>query len=241
MQQSFTINVCLAPPLFPYFKNTGAIVIIVDILRATTSICAAIMNGAKEIIPVGSEDELKEYQSKGFLIAGERDGKTLCFADIGNSPHYFTPGIVKGKTIAYSTTNGTRIVEMAKDCHMLIAGSFYHLQPLADMLSRANHDVIIFCAGWKNKFNLEDTLFAGALTTRLLSKGSHRTNCDSAIAAADLWKQAEADVPAYLEKSAWIKRLKLYDVMHECLRTNITNCIPVFNNGSFKINTEINH
>src|ERR1035437_4937876 len=118
------VEVCFTPAVFDCFHDLEAVVVVVDVLRATSAICTAFMNGVDKIIPVGTVDEAREYKNKGYLLAAERDGLVLDFADFGNSPYNFTPERVKGKTIIYSTTNGTQAIQMASSCHKVAIGSF---------------------------------------------------------------------------------------------------------------------
>ena len=110
-----TIEVCFTPKLFAdIITKDNYIVVLADILRATTSICAAFENGVQEIIPVASLEIAKEYKDKGFLVASEQDGKKLDWADFGNSAFNFSREAVAGRTLVYCTTNGTRAIEIAK-------------------------------------------------------------------------------------------------------------------------------
>ena len=97
----------------------NSIVVIIDILRASSAICTAFANGAASIIPVADVGEAREYKSKGYLVAAERDGFVLDFADFGNSPFNFTREKVEGKTIVYSTTNGTGIINQASSAYII--------------------------------------------------------------------------------------------------------------------------
>jgi 2-phosphosulfolactate phosphatase len=236
-QNRHIIEVCFSPAVYPRFNNQEAVVVVVDILRATSAICTAFMNGARQIIPVATIEEARLYKEKGCLVAAERDGFVLDFADFGNSPFNFTKERVSGKTIIYSTTNGTKSVQMAKSCHKVLIGAFLNIDAVAHLLTEINRNVVIFCAGWKDKFNLEDTLFAGALTQRLLQTGYFYTNCDSAYASLDLWSLASPNVNRYIEKAAQRHRLKkngLDDVLDFCFSTGLTNIVPVLEGHSLE-------
>jgi len=208
-ETKFSVEVCFSPKLYEY-KLTASdfIVVIVDILRATTSICAAFDHGVKTIIPVGGVEKAKEYKEKGYIVACERDGKILDFADVGNSPSDFLEDSFKGETIAYSTTNGTKAIRMASDADSIVIGSFTNISALASWLTDQQKNVVVLCAAWKNLFNLEDSLFAGALTEKLLNSGQFNTSCDSAKAAVDLWSLASTNLASYLSKSSHRNRLK---------------------------------
>ncbi|MCD4789053.1 MAG: 2-phosphosulfolactate phosphatase [Bacteroidales bacterium] len=229
-----TIEVCFSPRLYEdRLTRENFIVVIVDILRATTSICSAFNNGVKKIIPIASLDEAREYKKKGFLVASERDGIVSDFADFGNSAFNFMTPEVVGKTIVYSTTNGTHAIEMAKSAEKVVIGAFTNLKPLAEWLVAQDKNVVILCAGWKNKFNLEDSFFAGALVESLLKYPNFRLFCDSATAALDIWKTGKQDMLGYIEKALHrhrLKRMGLDDVLEYSFTLNSTDVIPVLEN-----------
>ena len=223
------VEVCFSPVMFSDFRNDAAIVVIVDILRATSAIVTAFMNGVKSIIPVATLEEAMDYKKKGFLVAAERDGIVRDFADFGNSPYNFRREIIGGKDIVYSTTNGTLSIMMAKESHRVLIGSYLNLQALVDYINHEDHDLVILCAGWKNKFNLEDTLFAGVLAEEVLKNNRFTTNCDSTYASMDLWNLAKNDLLGYIEKAAQrhrLKKNKLDDVIAYCHTMNLTHLIP---------------
>ena len=228
------LETCFAPGLYRPEENVNSIVVIIDILRASSAICTAFANGAASILPVAVASEAKEYKSKGFLVAAERDGFVLDFADFGNSPFNFTREKVEGKTIVYSTTNGTSIINQASSAHMIAVGSFLNLTALTGWLIRMERNVTLFCAGWKNRFNLEDTVCTGAIATLMMETGNFATICDSTHAAMDLWSQARNDLPGYIDKAAQRSRLrdkKLDDCIGFCLTIDYTDKIPVMKNG----------
>ena len=224
------VEVCFSPALFTHFINREAIVVIVDILRATSAIVTAFMNGVEKIIPVGTLEEAEEMKRKGYMVAAERDGIVRDFADFGNSPFNFTAERVKGKEIVYSTTNGTQAIREASECYRVVIGAYLNFTSLAEWLIRENRDVVILCAAWKNKFNLEDSLFAGALSDYLLKSGNYTTICDSVHASVDLYNLASGNLLHYIEKAAQrhrLKKNKLDDVIGYCHSYDMTTMIPV--------------
>jgi len=224
------IEVCLTPALIGGYPEKDSIVVIIDVFRATSSICSAFANGVRSIIPVAETEEARIYKERGYLVAGERDGIKLDFADFGNSPENFAVETVKGKTVAYTTTNGTSTIHLASDYYQTIIGSFLNAVAIVSYLKNAGRDVLLLCAGWKGRFNLEDTLCAGYITSLLLETGTFRTVCDSALASVDLWKVAEPAAEAYIEKAAHRHRLRDKHLDHcisYCLSLNITDIIPV--------------
>ncbi|MCX6276688.1 MAG: 2-phosphosulfolactate phosphatase [Bacteroidetes bacterium] len=227
-----SVEVCFTPRLFGDIQTKeNYIVALVDILRATTSICAAFENGVQRIIPVATLEAAKSMKEQGFLVASELDGKKLDFADFGNSAFNFTRESVGGKTLVYCTTNGTRALDIARHAEKIAIGAFINLTALTEWLLRQEKNIVILCSGWKNKFCLEDALFAGALAEKLLENPSFCTHCDSAHAAMDLWNVASADLPGYIEKAAHrhrLKKLELDDVIPYSLKLDTTKVVPVF-------------
>ncbi|MEI7724600.1 MAG: 2-phosphosulfolactate phosphatase [Bacteroidota bacterium] len=230
-----SIEVCFSPKLFSEIQTKDHyIVVLVDILRATTSICAAFENGVKCIIPVATLEEAKAMKERGYLVASELDGKKLDFADFGNSAFNFSREAIGGQSLVYCTTNGTRALHIAKNAEKIAMGAFINLTALTTWLINQNKNVVILCSGWKNKFCLEDTIFAGALTKELLATRKFTTHCDSAVAALDLWRIARPDVLEYIEKAAHrhrLKKLELDDVIPYSFAIDSTGVVPVYING----------
>ena len=228
------LETCFSPALYEPDLHAGSIVVIIDILRATSAICTAFANGATSIIPVAEVHEAKDFKNRGYLVAAERDGYVLDFADFGNSPFNFTRERVEGKTIVYSTTNGTGIIKMAASADAIVIGSFLNISSLTRWLINMDKDVVLFCSGWKNRFNLEDALCAGAMAERLMESSLYSTICDSTLAAMDLWSLAKNDLSGYIEKVAQRSRLRdkgLDDCISFCLTPDFTKKIPVIKNG----------
>lgn len=224
------VEVCFSPLQYEKYHNENSIVVVCDILRATTSICTALGNGAKEVIPVRSVEEARKYKEQGYVLAGERDGKTLDFADFGNSPFNFTADRVKEQSIAYCTTNGTKAVFLGKDCKGVAVGAFINLSAVARYLVEQQQNVLVLCAGWKGKFCLEDTLFAGALAEILMQGDTYVTECDSVHAALDLWSIAKHDLMGYVQKMAQRERLRklgLDDVLDYCFTLDSSSIVPI--------------
>ena len=232
-----TIEVCFSPALFTAFENAEAIVVISDILRASSAIVTAFENGVERIIPVGTLEEAEAFKKRGYMVAAERDGIVRDFADFGNSPFNFTPERVSGKQIVYSTTNGTQAIHMAAGCHEVLIGAYLNFTAVLHHILEQERDVIILCAGWKNKFNLEDSLYAGALSEALLKGDKYQTICDSTKASIDLWEAAKKDLLAYIDKVAQRERLrknKLDDVIPYCHQFDTTKMIPVLRGDHLK-------
>jgi len=232
------VEICFVPELFEYYRNENSIVVIVDVLRATTSICVAFVNGVNKIIPVATAEEAIEFKNKGYIVASEKDGVKRDFADYGNSPHHFTKENVGGKDLVYCTTNGTRTIHKAAGAKGIAIGSFPNLSAISEWVIKQNCDVIILCAGWKGKFNLEDSLFAGALAEKLLENSAYETDSDSVVASLDLWSMAKKDLSEYIKKVAQHTRLNSNgngDSIEHCLVIDSIDIVPVFESNELRI------
>lgn len=231
------IDICFSPALYPAYHRQDAIVVIVDVFRATTTITAAFENGAKSIHPVANIEEAKTYKTQGWLVGAERNVRKCDFADFGNSPFDYIPGKVSGKDIIFTTTNGTKALNCAKEAYCVITGAFVNLQAVADFCRNKQRDVIVLCSGWEDKINLEDTLFGGALAEVLLANG-YKPAGDAVTIALSLWNDAKSDLLRYLEKSEHIGRLKtngLEDNITYCLTLNRSTVVPVFDKSTNKL------
>jgi len=232
-----TIEVCLSPALYEFHSTTEEyIVVIVDVLRATTSFCAAFDSGIEIIVPVPGLDELLEYKNKGYLTAAEREGEKVDFADFGNSPSVFLKSSLKGKQLAYSTTNGTKAVELAKRNGNIAAAAFVNLQAMCNWLSVQQKNIVILCSGWKNTYSLEDTLCAGALVEELEMSGDLRLICDASVASLSLWQNSKNNLTEVVKSADHYQRLLklgLHDDLKHSFRLNCSNAIPVWNGKGF--------
>jgi 2-phosphosulfolactate phosphatase len=224
------IEVCYTPQAYNLFHKDESIVVVIDIFRATSAIVTAFYNGVSKMIPVATVEEAKEYQRNGYLAAAERNGEMIEGFELGNSPFGYMNNKVKGKTIAISTTNGTQAIEASRKASKILVGSFLNLDVLCEYLAAQKKDVILVCAGWKNKFNLEDTIFAGAVVEKLTTESDFEITCDSAIASKHLYNLAKNDLFEFLGNSSHRNRLAKLDLERDikyCLTPNQCPVIPV--------------
>lgn len=234
------IEVCFTPALLPLYDITDSIVVIIDILRASSSICYGIDNGAEGIIPVATVEECMEYGGGEFLLAAEREGCVVEGFDFGNSPFSYTAEKVKGKKIVLTTTNGTQALHESLRADKIIIGSFLNKSALCDFLHRQQQSVLLLCAGWKGMFNLEDMLFAGAVVNRL--RDEIKNVDDSGIAAEELYLLAKDDLRGFLRKSSHSIRLEKLNIEEDicfCLQTDICTSVPVLENGALRKMAEV--
>ena len=228
--QKLNIEVCLSPLLFPLLDHRGKNVVVIDVLRATSTICNALENGAEAVIPVETLEECLAMEGENLLKAAERNGQKPEGFLHGNSPLEYTAEIVKGKTIVLTTTNGTRCIKMSIGADKIIAGSFLNLDAIVEFIGHDNKDTILFCAGWKDQFNLEDTLFAGAVIDRL--KLGFEYNNDAAFAARHLYVNSEEHLMDVVKFSSHYQRLSKYGVTKDiefCMSVNQTKILPILN------------
>ena len=226
------IQVCMTPKLFSLYSDKKSIVVVIDVLRATSSMCIAFEKGLDKLIPVSTVEEALDYRNddRNYILAAERNGKPVKSFDFGNSPQVYLDMDVKGRTVVMTTTNGTKCINIAKKDHDVVIGSFLNLAAIAKWLIKQNRDVILFCAGWKGKFNLEDTLFAGALVDLLVTSNLYDNSCDAAHASLVLWHYAKQDLYGFLDQSSHRKRLSKLNIdsdVNFCLQLNLTNKIPI--------------
>ena len=236
MLENRNINVCLVSDLFenyPLSENT--IVVVVDLLRATTVISTAFNFGIKEIIPVPSLEIAKTYiDREDFIVAAERNAMPIKGFDYGNSPFQYMNNDILDKTLVLTTTNGTKAINIASS-YEVITSCFINIDAVEEFLLNSNKDVLILCSGWKGVFNLEDTIFSGCLANKLISSKKFNVNCDSTLASLNLYEQAKHDYFSFLANSAHRKRLKFLNIEKDtefCLNPDFkSKIIPTLKNG----------
>jgi 2-phosphosulfolactate phosphatase len=228
------VEVCFTPGEYEYFKTEYEIVVVIDVLRATSAICAAFDNGIKSIIPVSTIEEAIEYKNKGFLVGAERKGQIVEGFDFGNSPFSYMKEELRGQEVVLTTTNGTKALHIAREAETVVVGSFLNLNALCLWLEKQEKNILCLCSGWQDKFNLEDTICAGAICEYLISTGNFMSDEDSSIAAKYLYLSAKDNYFGYLKSSSHRRRLKnlnLNEDIKYCLTPNQTNVIPILKNG----------
>lgn len=236
-----TLNTCFSPALLNLYNVSNSIVVIIDVFRATSTIATVLFNGAKCIIPVDSVAECIRIgkQIEG-ITAGERDGKVAEGLSYGNSPFEYPREFVSGKTLVLTTTNGTRLLHMAlnKGAKKIITGSFGNLSAVCDYLIAQNKPVILGCAAWKDKINLEDTLFAGAVINRI--KANFEVNCDASQIAETLYTDANGDLYEFIKNknASHYHRLSSFGLekdIHYCLTEDNANVLCVYDGGKLTV------
>jgi 2-phosphosulfolactate phosphatase len=231
-----TLHTSLSPALLHLYDVSDSIVVIIDVLRATSTIATALYNGAQSVIPVDSVTSCIEIsrQIQG-ITAGERDGKIAEGLAYGNSPFEYPRSFIEGQTLVLTTTNGTRLLHMALDkgAKQIVTGSFPNLGAVCNYLIKAKQNTLLACAAWKDRVNIEDTLFAGAVINSV--KDHFFINCDSSQLAETIYTNAKEDLYQFMkEKNAsHYQRLSNYGLEKDiryCLTPDLANVLPFYEN-----------
>jgi 2-phosphosulfolactate phosphatase len=231
------LHTCFSPALLHLYDVSNAIVVIIDVLRATSTICTALDNGAKCVIPVDSVAKCIELARQiGGISAGERDGKIAEGLEHGNSPFEYPPEFVKGKTLVLTTTNGTKLLHIAleKGAGHIVTGSFPNLSAVCHYLTSQQQPVILGCAAWKDRINIEDLLFAGAVINQV--KKNFDINCDSSRIAETLYANAKRNLFGFMKSknASHYRRLSGYGLEKDiryCLTPDGANVLPFYEDG----------
>lgn len=222
------IDVCLTPELLHLHRVENSIVVVVDIFRATSCMVTGFAHGVAKILPVATLDECRRYQEQGYLTAAERDGLKPEGFELDNSPFSYMTSEVAGATVVVTTTNGTLAITRSREAVKVLVGAFLNLGTLADYLRGQQYDVLVLCAGWKGKPNLEDTLFAGALVERLHE--DFLVLEDSALMALRQYQLAKADLLGYVANSSHVRRLQRLGIHKDiayCLQPDLYDVLPI--------------
>ena len=229
------LNVCLTSDLFHHYDEGDKLVLVVDILRATSVISTAFHYGISELIPVSSLEEAKQYINKeGYIVAAERNAEPIEGIPLGNSPFQYMNDDVNNKRLVLTTTNGTKSIKLASK-HEVISASFVNQDAVYNFIMKSKKDVVVLCSGWKGLVNMEDSIFAGILSDKLLKTNEFQSQCDSVLASVAIKRDAGNDLFSYLEDSAHRNRLKHLNMEADtkfCLDPTFkSSIIPILKNG----------
>lgn len=231
----YRVEVCFMPGQYPLYAQDMGIVVVIDVLRATSAMVAAFENGVDRIIPVSTIEEARQYIGRdGYIAAAERNGEVVEGFAYGNSPLAYVGRDLRGQTIVMTTTNGTKAINLAKDARKLVIGSFLNLTALSDWLVKQDDNILLLCSGWKDKFNLEDSVFAGAVMERLLDSGRFGVEEDSSIAAKYMYMAARDNFMGILKaapRRRRIQQLHLLPDVKYCLTPDQSTAIPILVDG----------
>lgn len=240
MDKKPTLFTVLSPALLHFYDLNNAVVVIIDVFRATSTIATALYNGAARIIPVENVDRCITIgcEIMGSITAGERDGKVIEGLQYGNSPAEYPRDFIDGKTLVLTTTNGTKLLHLAieRGAAEVITGSFINLSAVCDYLVKQGKNVILGCSAWKDRFNLEDTLFAGAVVNRV--KEHFTIHDDSSLMAEDMYKLHQHDMYDFIKLTTHWHRLAAYGLQKDleyCVTVDAANVLPVYKDGDLVV------
>lgn len=215
----------------------GKTVIMIDVLRASSTIVTALAHSAKGVIPVadmGAGSKISQsMDTKNILLCGEKDGEKIEGYDLGNSPLEYTREVVQGKTIVLNTTNGTKALMRASLASEILVGSFLNMTTIAGYL-KDKENIALVCAGWRGRLSLEDLLCAGNIIYELTGGELPETAFDGAKVAFGLYEKFGDDIEKAVQSSNHAHRLK--DIvgtedLSYCSRVNATDVLPVMKEG----------
>ena len=230
-----TLYTVLSPRLLDLYDVSNAIVVVIDVFRATSTIATALFNGAARVIPVDSVDQcIALGKSCGGITAGERDGKVIEGLAYGNSPAEYPRSFIEGKTLVLTTTNGTKLLHRAlqNGADEVITGSFPNLSAVCDHLVSQNKPVILGCSAWKDRFNIEDAMFAGAVINRV--KERFTIHCDSSLMAENMYGLHRHNMNQFIRQTTHWHRLASYGLekdLEYCVTEDIANVLPLYKEG----------
>ncbi len=232
-----TLHTCFSPALLDLYDLNNAVVVVIDVFRATSTIAAALHNGAAKVIPVDTVPKAIEIAAEtGGIAAGERDGKIADGLQHGNSPLEYSPDFIGNKILVLTTTNGTKLLHMAlaRGAESIVTGSFPNLKAVCDHLLAEGKNVVLGCAGWKDRYNLEDTLFAGAVIAQV--KDQFTIHCDSSLTALLLYEQQKDRLhefaPSITHYHRLVDRFGLIEDIRFCFTPDLAPVLPVYRNGA---------
>lgn len=225
----------------------NSIVLMIDVMRASTTICAALNNSAKEIIAIDTVDKAVQLYSnlsrESRFIGGERNGVKPSGFDAGNSPDDYPEELVKGKTVIVTTTNGTPLFQKCKKAKAkLVAGFINHNAVLEHIEALIAADptiteVAVLCAGSDSRLAYEDTLCAGAYIDSIINRFTNVEITDTALAAKSLYQMHAADLKEFIktrEHSQFLEKIGFSKDIDTCLEFNKFPVVPVITGNSIK-------
>lgn len=223
------------PGQYHLYQEKFEIVVVIDVLRATSAITTGLHCGIDKIIPVATIDEAREWKAKGYIVGAEREGQVVEGFDFGNSPYAYMNPEFQGKTVVLTTTNGTKAINIAAKDKTVVIGCLNNLTVLCEWLIKQHKHTLILASGWKDKINLEDTICGGAIAEMLLD--SRRFSCDedSTVAAKFIYLSAREHLWSFLRASSHRRRLIKLNIQRDvkyCLTLDTVPCIPILKDGA---------
>ena len=212
------------------------VAVVIDVIRATTTIVSAFRQGARSVSPVASVEEAHRTRESapGALLAGERGGKRLPGFDLGNSPREFTPDAVRGRDVILTTSNGTKTLRAVQERRSVAIGALLNRAAVGRWLLARGEDAFIVCSGYEGIFSLEDAVCAGAVVDALAAGVPSVVLGDGARASQVLWARYAGDLPGLLRGTGWgrhIVEIGLGSDLDICAQLDVTDVVPVMADG----------
>ncbi|MBE0572556.1 MAG: 2-phosphosulfolactate phosphatase [Ignavibacteriaceae bacterium] len=236
------LDVLFSPVQADELFFTGKTTVVIDVLRASSTIITALTNGAKEIVPVGTVEFAVKVSGGIFggqtLLGGERNTKKIEGFALGNSPSEYTNEIVNGKSIVFYSTNGSRAIVKAKYSANLFICSFNNMESLARHIKSLNEDVVILCSGNNNFFSLEDSVCAGMLVCELIDESKKVELTDASKSALALFKSFGKNILKLLRETDHGQILVtngFEDDLKACAEIDSTDVIPFYSGNALKV------
>ncbi|MFI5236386.1 MAG: 2-phosphosulfolactate phosphatase [Ignavibacteriales bacterium] len=236
------LDVLFSPVHVDELFFTGKNTVVIDVLRASSTIITALTNGAKEVVPVGTVEFAVKVSGGIFggqtLLGGERNTKKIEGFALGNSPSEYTKEIVSGKSIVFYSTNGSRAIVRAKYSANLFICSFNNLKAMSEHLTKMKEDVFVLCSGNNNFFSLEDSVCAGMLINELVNSNQDVELTDSSLSAMSLFKSFGKNLFKMLKESDHGRLLidnGFKDDLEVCSELDSSEVIPVYSGNTLKV------
>ena len=220
------------------------VAVVIDVLRASTTIITALDNGCEAVVPIAEVNEAFEMSEKlsnrNVLLGGERNGISIPGFDLSNSPLEYTSGRVSEKTIIFTSTNGSQLFDFSRQAALTIVCGFVNVSSVCDYLLRVNKNIVILCAGRNKQFGLEDAVCGGMLIKEILYKiGESSLLNDGAVAAQILYEKFADNILEMLYRSSHGKRLLEIGQEEDlkiCASINSINIVPKYQAGKIIVN-----
>ncbi len=239
-----SLKVVFIPEEIKNIRLSDKLIVIVDVLRASSTIITALANGCRGLVPIFSPEQAKErarqFEKEKVLLGGERKGKKIKGFRLGNSPREYQKDIVEDRIIIFSTTNGVKTLEMVKGASRIIISSFLNLQAVCNYCFNFKGNILLVCAGREGHFSLEDTVCAGMLINFLrdIFPLTYQ-EVDSNITAQILYNKFSNNILDMLRKSQhgrYLENIGLGKDLEFCSRLDVFNIVPVFREGLISLN-----
>ncbi len=240
---SFNIDVFSSAISFSDQEVRNKTVVVIDVLRACSTIQTALENGANGVIPLAENDDAGRYtgflDASSVLLCGEKEGKKVAGYQLGNSPLEYDRQTVENKTILFKTTNGTRAITRSNGAREILIGSFLNLSAVTDALhERAQNEVLLVCSGWNSRLSIEDLLCAGAIIHRLFDAQLPDAATDGVKISYGLYEKFGDNIPELIQSSNHAVRLReigFGDDIAYCSQIDLFSTVPAMKDGVISI------